>query len=178
MKLLVLSDFHGVGVLPEENPDVVVLLGDIEYAEIRKIDARYTCPKIGVLGNHDGPDYLVGTNIINLHERTVEIGGLTFAGFEGCPRYNRRNYLQYWEDEVASFTDALPTVDVFIAHSNPAVDTVYDETDPHRGFRAFTTYIQEKKPTYFIHGHVHTDKQYTMGETSVLSVYPHAVLVL
>ena len=92
MKLLVLSDFHGAGTMPEATPDLVILLGDIDYYEIRKIDEKYTCPKLGILGNHDGPDYFEGTNVVNLHKQVVEVSGLTFAGFEGCPRYNTRGY--------------------------------------------------------------------------------------
>lgn len=178
MKILCLSDFHGAGSVPDEQPDLVILLGDIDYYEIRKIDAAYDCPKVGVLGNHDGPDYFEGTNVINLHQEVMEINGVTFAGFEGCPRYNKRGFLQYWEDEVQDFMDSLKKVDVFIAHSNPAYIEIEDTTDPHRGFMAFTNYMKTKCPHLFVHGHIHEQKQYTVGDTTVYSVYPHVVITI
>lgn len=178
MQILFLSDFHSVGEIPNVQPDLVILLGDIDYYEIRKIDAYYTCPKLGVLGNHDGPDYFHGTSIIDLHKKIVEIEGMVFAGYEGSPTYNRRKYLQYTEEEVSYFTRELKQVDFFIAHSNPSLQEEHLFDDAHRGFKEFTNYIQRKSPAYFVHGHIHESKEYFLGETKVISVYPYHQLFL
>ena len=178
MRILTLSDLHGYVPIPEATPDLVILLGDIDYYQLQKIDEQFTCQKIGVLGNHDGLDFFQNTNILNLHRQTVEINGVTFAGFEGCPKYNRRTYLQYLEEETTDFMESCEKVDVFIAHSNPMLTFSMDLTDPHRGFASFTTYIEEKQPSYFIHGHIHEPSKTKLGNTNLICVYPHREIIL
>lgn len=172
MRILALSDTHGVIEIPEGNFDLVLLLGDIEYGELRKIDQMFSCPKVGVLGNHDAPDYFNGTSIINVHSQVLDILGLKIAGFEGVPRYNKRTYLQYEEIDAFLFTTSIPKVDIFIAHANPMWDTSVADNDPHRGFLAYADYIEQMQPKYFLHGHIHQEKKYKIENTNVISVYP------
>jgi Icc-related predicted phosphoesterase len=174
LKLLVLSDLHGghTAELTEE-PDVILLLGDIDYWEVRKIDQAYTCPKLAVHGNHDGFDHYINTGIEDIHGKTVTILGKTFAGFGGCPRYNSRPFGQFDEEEADDFLHPLPRVDVFIAHSNPRpLKGSFDETEAHRGFQAFTDYILRKQPAYFFHGHLHDEDVREITNTTIYSVYP------
>lgn len=123
MRILALADTHGAIPIPQVEADLVLCLGDIDYYELRKIDQLYSCPKVGVLGNHDAPDFFESafqtTSIINVHQKVVNVSGITIAGFEGCPRYNQRTFLQYEEEDVVAFTHLLSKVDIFIAHSNP-----------------------------------------------------------
>lgn len=176
MKILIITDTHGGSELPEITPDLILLLGDVDFYEIRKIDKKYNCPKLGVLGNHDAPDYFDETDVINLHKKVVDIKGIKIAGFEGCPKYNKRKYLQYTEEEVGEFTKDLEGVDIFMAHANPKLEPNLDETNAHRGFEEFTNYIKEKQPTYFIHGHNHRVKEEKIDKTNVLSLYRFHIL--
>lgn len=178
MKILIFSDLHGGYQFQDENPDCIFLLGDIDYRELAEIDRSYSCPKFGVLGNHDAPSYFEDTSIVNVHGKIVTFNGITIAGFEGCPRYNTRSHTQYYEDEVSAFTDSLSTVDVFLAHSNPQWTLDEDTTNPHRGFQAFSDYIIEKQPRLFLHGHVHTDEVYQKAETTIISVYEPTLINL
>lgn len=178
MNILVISDSHGFLPTLTSSPDVVFLLGDIDYYELRKIDQLFTCPKFGVLGNHDGPDYFDGTSIQNVHEKVVEWNGYTIGGFGGCPRYNKRSFLQFHEQEAAAFVNNAPRVDFFLAHSNPQFEVNHDLSDAHRGFRCFSHYIYQKQPAYFFHGHIHEADSYEANETTIISVYPTHFLTI
>jgi len=174
INVLAFADVHGNHVdTPDCEPDVVLFLGDIPYFVVQDLDKRYRCPKLGVLGNHDGTDYLEGTSVVNLHAKTVNIGGVTFAGFGGSPRYSGKPHGQYTEDEAGRFVDRLDYVDVFIAHSNPRRADRPDllKHPPHAGFTCFTDYIKRVQPQYFFHGHIHEQEAYQLGATTLHSVY-------
>lgn len=172
MKIFLFSDLHYSFKLPEGNPEAVFLLGDIEQSLIQKIDKTYTCPKFGVLGNHDFHNEMNGSSVVSLHESVIEFNGVKMAGFGGSPRYNTRPHNQYWDDEVEAFTESLESVDLFLAHSNPAWGKNEDISDPHRGFPPFARYILNKKPRYFFHGHLHEPSRRTVGNTELICVYP------
>lgn len=178
MKTLIMSDLHGFGELPEIQPELVILLGDIEYYEIRKIDKKYNCVKMGVLGNHDAPDYFDNTSIINLHGQITHFNGYKIAGFQGCPKYNKRNFCQYMDEQVEEVLKDMERVDIFVAHSNPMLEANFDLQDAHRGFNSFTKYIEKNQPRYFFHGHIHDDKKIKIGETELISVFPYLILDL
>lgn len=176
MKVLVFGDtpiFQNI----EENPDVIFLLGDIDYYMLRQIsDAYPDVQKFGVLGNHDSPDFFEGTDIINVHKTIVDFKGMKITGFEGSPEYNKRKHLQYTESDVYEFVKDLEAVDIFLAHSNPGIEGRTSLVDGHRGFSSFNYYINEKKPARFFHGHLHEDKDYVIGDTIMHSVYPHRMI--
>jgi Icc-related predicted phosphoesterase len=179
MKFLVISDSHGgykETDLQGEQIDAVLLLGDIDYYEVRKIDEAFHGPKFGVLGNHDGPDYFEGTGIVNLHGKVIEFKGLTIGGFEGCPRYNKRAFGQYEDGQVKAFIESFSHLDILISHANPMQDIKADETDPHRGFADFTDALMDGKVDHLIHGHLHQAITYGLGEGIVHSVYPTSII--
>lgn len=176
MKFLFFSDSHGRFDLPDVSFDALFLLGDIDYYELRHIDKEIDCPKFGVLGNHDAPDYFNNTNIVNLHQQVVTFKGITLAGFQGSPVYKKPYFGQHTEEEVYDFVSRIPSVDIFIAHSNLQSTLNLDKTDAHRGFASFTEYIDKKSPKYFAHGHLHESKVTQIGETTLISVYPYHLL--
>ena len=178
--ILAVADIHGRSMdLPDWNPDVVLLLGDIPFQMVEKLDKLYSCPKLGVLGNHDGPDYLEGTSILNVHGQIVEGEGLRFAGFGGAPRYNSKPYGQYTEDEARAFVDDLGYVDVFLAHANPQwVSDVSQDDVAHAGFQAFASYINQAQPAHFFHGHLHERYDKQVRGTTVHAVYQAQVIVI
>ena len=182
MKILVISDSHGSyekikGELTE-SVDALVVLGDIDYYELRKMDQDFSCPKFGVLGNHDSVDYFEGTSIVSVHREIIEFGDKKIAGFGGCPRYNRRMFGQYHEEDVKLFTKSISEIDLFIAHSNPMLEPSWDESDPHRGFMAFTDMMKEADVAHFVHGHIHQQKEYMLNKTHVYSVYPYKMIII
>lgn len=171
MLIYVFSDFQGVKEIPDGNPDLVILLGDIYFRDVMEIDQKYSCPKIGVYGNHDVVNEWSNTSIKLIHEEIFEFEGITFAGFGGCPRYNRKPN-QYTEEQTQSFMENLEKVDVFIAHSNPVYDPTIADWDPHRGFKSFNKYIETKQPKYFMHAHIHEPFIHNVNGTQIYSVFP------
>lgn len=192
--LLVLSDVHGdrLELDTSYQPDFVLLLGDIPHHVIQDVDAMFSCPKFGVLGNHDGLDYFDGTSVLNLHGNVVEVDGITFAGFGGSPRYNEwKDDVQFTEEEARSFLDQLGYVDVLLAHSNAkGIGTVWEERvienplddfmyrprrtgmgTAHDGYQALTDYINRAQPAYVLHGHIHKEWEQRAGDTVVHAVH-------
>lgn len=176
MKVLAFADIPSRFVLPDEQPDIVLLLGDIFYRNVLRIDHKYSCPKVGILGNHDKSHYFDDTDIINAHRTIVEVEGLRIAGFEGCPRYNSKPFGQHSEMEAKQFVSAIRNeqLDMFLAHSNP----VYNETeqDAHRGFSSFNDLFENKLVNHFFHGHLHDPFELLENQTQVYSVYPYKVV--
>lgn len=178
LKIYFFSDFQGVKEIPDGNPDLVVLLGDISYLDAKEIDQKYNCPKIGVYGNHDSKDAWKETSIHNIHCRKLRFQGLSIAGFGGCPKYNQKPN-QYTEEECEAFMNKLGPVDLFIAHSNPVYDAdLYETDDIHRGFWSFNDYVSDDNrcPRYFVHGHIHNPFTLEVDETTIISVFPFAEL--
>ncbi len=175
LDMLVFADVHSSPlVLPDVQPDVVLVLGDISREDLQTIDKRYEhSVKLGILGNHDRPHFFNGTTIRNLHETITTVCDVTFAGFGGAPRYSDKSYGQYTEEEAMAFLRDLERVDVFIAHSNPRREDRPDllEYEPRAGFASFTEYIQRVKPRHVFHGHIHEQEDYKIGDTNVHSVF-------
>lgn len=180
MKIIIYADLHERDVsFVSYQPDAVFLLGDIYYKDVEQIDAYYTCPKFGVLGNHDRLDYLEGTSIRhvgNPHKGVFNVSALgdySIIGCDGSPRYNQKeNVAQYKEDEIYSYlAEFSMPIDLFVAHSNASSEMLFDEKDAHRGFYPFYEFICKKQPRYFFHGHIHENKIYTIGNTTVVSTF-------
>lgn len=173
IQLLIFSDVHTTKIdIPKVQPDLVVLLGDIYWRTVEEIDRTYTCPKIGVLGNHDPFDNYNRTGIQDIHEQVIDINGLRIAGFGGSPVYSQKETPQYTEWEAERFIEKITAIDLFIAHSNPKLSTYQTDKYSHRGFQAFTTMIYTKKPAYFFHGHLHVEHEQIIGQTNVIAIYP------
>src|SRR4051812_15020443 len=89
-------------------PDVVITLGDLPRDWLDGLSGLEV-PRVGVLGNHD--DYsLEEAGVRDLHLERVEVGELTFAGFEGCVRYSD-GPRQYTQEEAESLVERLPAAD-------------------------------------------------------------------
>jgi len=164
-----------------ESLDLIITLGDLEYTQINQLEAVTRIPKIGVYGNHCTPGYMEPLGITNLHMHTWTYGGLTFGGFEGSPRYKRDPYAKmYTEDEAADLLRDFPYVDVFISHTPPR--GINDEDDvAHTGFQALRTYVEQKQPRYFLHGHTYpkaADLVTQYGKTQIIYVNGDQLITL
>lgn len=177
MNILFVTDWHGHDFsLPKESVDILVALGDFDWKQIKRLDQLFTCPKLGLLGNHDRWDTYKNTDFVHMHTHVLDVNGIKFAGFDGSPRYNFKDAPQFEEGDVEDFTSGLFGVDIFLAHANPMLTPSFDKTDAHRGFQAFTKYIDSKKPAYFFHGHNHVEETTRRGKTIIQSVYPTFLL--
>lgn len=159
--------------------DAVVCLGDLDRAWIEPL-ARLDLPRVGVHGNHDEPGLLREVEVQDLDGRRTSLGGLTFAGFEGCVRYGDGPH-QYTQDEATGLARDLPPADVLVCHCPPA--GVNDEPgDPaHVGFAALRAWVEAHRPRYLLHGHTTPDPRtrvQRLGPTRVVWVRGAAVVEL
>jgi Icc-related predicted phosphoesterase len=132
-------------------PELILVLGDLEPAWTEGL-AEVDLPKLGVRGNHDADDALERLGVEDLHLRRAEVGGLSFSGIGGSPRYSREGN-EWTEAEAEQLVERLPPADVLLAHSPPA--GVNDEPDDpvHRGSPALRAWVESNEPAWLLHGH-------------------------
>lgn len=157
MRLLAVADSAPhlplAALVEAHQPDAVVTLGDLEPDWLDEL-GRFSLPILGVYGNHDDGHYLDAANMTNLHLAKAEVGGVTFAGFEGCVRYKRRGTkLQYTQAQAHRLARRLPAADVLLAHAPPA--GIHEEPNDraHEGFDALADYVARVRPKFVLHGH-------------------------
>jgi Icc-related predicted phosphoesterase len=161
------------------DPDLVVTLGDLEPNWIASL-STVDLPRIGVHGNHDGEGELPALGIRDLQLSRAEVGGWSFAGFEGCVRYEDGSH-QYSQAEAAEMADRLPAADALICHCPPS--GVNDEPDDpaHVGFEALRDWVERCEPRYLLHGHTTPDPRTRvdrLGATEVVWVRGVALIEL
>lgn len=160
-------------------PDVVLTLGDLRPDWIRSLEGL-ELPRLGIHGNHDGEGELEALGILDLHLARAEVGGWSFAGFEGCVRYADGPH-QYTQEEAADLARRLPAADVLVSHCPPW--GLNDEPDDpvHVGFRALREWVERHRPRYAMHGHTTPDPRtrvHRLGATEVVWVRGVAVVDL
>jgi Icc-related predicted phosphoesterase len=135
--------------------DAIVCLGDLDRAWIESIRS-VDLPRIGVHGNHDPPDLLRELEVEDLHLRRTSLGGMTFAGFEGCVRYGRAGSPhQYTQREAAKLARKLPAADVLICHCPPRGINDDPDDPAHVGWDALRDWVERHEPRHLLHGHTH-----------------------
>jgi Icc-related predicted phosphoesterase len=171
--------------------ELIVSCGDISASYLDFITSVLNVPLFFVRGNHDESYGERPPGGDNLHRRLTRFNGLTFYGLEGSIRYNN-GLIQYGEREMLRMVLSpwLPltlrrrrfghAVDVFVTHA-PALG-IHDAGDlPHRGFKAFLSFLRWYRPRYMLHGHVHiydrrTVSETTYGDTCVMNINPVTLL--
>jgi uncharacterized protein len=176
VQALALADRPPHAPLPElvsaSQPELVLLLGDLEPAWTDGLDA-IELPKLGVRGNHDAQDALRLVGAEDLHLSRADVGGLSFSGLGGSPRYSRHGTNEWTEKEMAALVERLPPADVLLTHSPPA--GVNDEPDDpaHRGSPALREWVERHEPAWLLHGHTlpHPARRvHRLGPTRVVHV--------
>ena len=107
MKLLVLADIDDLRWRGGSGrADLLLALGDMTDAVILQAAAGWQCPAVfAVKGNHDSAASFPAP-IVDLHLRSVNLGGLSFGGLNGCLQYKPRG-IHDREDEVHTGFTAL-----------------------------------------------------------------------
>jgi uncharacterized protein len=176
LQALALADEPPHARLPElvaaSRTDLILLLGDLEPAWTEGLEA-IDVPKLGVRGNHDAEDALRLVGAEDLHLGRAEVGGLSFAGLGGSPRYSSEGANEWTEEEVAGLVERLPAADVLLTHTPPA--GVNDEPDDpaHRGSPALREWVERYEPAWLFHGHTlpHPARRvHRLGATRVVHV--------
>jgi Icc-related predicted phosphoesterase len=176
MKMFVLADIdelHWQG--GSGRADILLALGDMADTLILQAAEAWHCPVVlAVKGNHD-TDAPFPAPIIDLHLRTMELGGLRFGGLNGCWQYKPRGHFLYYQEEAEAFLAAFPAVDIFISHNSPR--RVHDlEDEVHTGFSGLNLYIERAAPRLLLHGHQHQELETQVGRTRVIGVFGWRVI--
>jgi len=162
MRLLVVADEAppaGAAALVEGNsPDAVITLGDLPPDWMLDL-AGLDVPCLGVHGNHDSDGQLQRSGVEDMHLRVAEVGGWTFAGFEGCVRFSAGPH-QYTQEQALVLGRSLPAAEVLLCHCPPA--GLNDEPDDpaHTGFEGLRKWVQRHGPRYVLHGHTTPDPRH------------------
>ena len=174
-----LWDYYTPGKLSEY--DLIISCGDLNAKYLSFLVTMARCPVLYVHGNHDGgyathpPE---GCDCIDDH--LVVYNGLRILGLGGCRKY-RPGPHQYSEREMRRRIRKLKLhlwlaggVDIVVTHA-PAQGLGDDEDPAHWGFEALRELLEEYKPKYLIHGHVHMrygfarERTLQFGDTTIIN---------
>jgi len=200
MKILAAADLHGDKIKTEklaekarkENVDLVILCGDLTYAEadltgiigpFKKINKK----TIIIPGNHEtfataeflAKQYAPG--VYNLHGRSIMF--YNEIGFFGCGSANV-GLFELPEKEVEDLLTKAhkpikdARVKIIVAHA-PPYNTKLDALWAHVGSKGLRKVIETIKPDVVVCGHVHEtfglhDK---IGKTEIINVGPNGVVI-
>ena len=187
MKILAVSDVTAPEYYDWYRPgrladfDLILACGDLkrEYLEFLVTMAR--CPLLYVRGNHD--DALLARapeGCVCIEDKLYTHQGVRILGLGGSNRYREGKNL-YTEGQMARrILRQKPRLwrsggfDILLTHA-PARH-LNDLDDPaHRGFACFGKLMDDYRPKYFIHGHIHHSYSFkiprlsTYGDTTVIN---------
>ena len=144
----------------QEKYDCCILLGDHSDIDLKIIQNLVPNDKLfGVLGNHDAKDAYQHTGIKHLHGKPVFIKGVSIIGFSGSFKYKDVDtYAMYTQNESMEIASKFPPCDILVSHVKP-LPLKYIQSDQvlKDGLAGITTYIDNNKPAYHVHGHMHTN---------------------
>lgn len=176
------EDFEGV--------DLIVSCGDLKAEYLSFLATMVPVPVLYVHGNHDAKyDKKPPEGCICIDDCIYEFKGVRILGLGGSHRYKPGPY-QFTEREMAKRVRKLfwklkfkKGFDILVTHS-PARG-LHDEEDMcHMGFEVFNELIEQYRPKYFVHGHVHLNygrqfvREDMVGETHVVNAYEKYMLEL
>ena len=189
MKLLLLGDrespslwdYYRPGMLSDY--DLILSAGDLDPNYLSFIVTMARAPVFYVHGNHDGvykktpPE---GCECIE--DKLVVYKGLRILGLGGCPVYSGGPH-QYSEWQMQRRICRLRGkirraggVDIVLTHA-PAAGYGDAEDYAHRGFACLVDLIDQYKPHYLIHSHVHLNYGHNIprilerNETIIVNAY-------
>lgn len=185
LKLLLFADRSPYGneisavreVLQKDNIDIVIMLGDHHDHDIEIIREYNSNIKIiGVLGNHDGFDFLERNGVEDINGRVYEANGVRIAGMQGSFKYKDVDYPSFTQEQSRTFAGNIGPANIFITHDSPRGYHEHKD-DAHVGLEGISEYILKNDPIINIHGHQHDDLISIMENgTIIIGIYGAAIL--
>ncbi|MBR0424939.1 MAG: metallophosphoesterase family protein [Clostridia bacterium] len=192
MKILVLSDtedpflwdYYVPGRLNEY--DLILSAGDLKAEYLRFLVTMTRVPVLFVHGNHDTAydiDPPEGCDCIE--DTVINYRGIRILGLGGCVRYRPAKH-QYTERQMARRIRKVQHkikkaggVDIVLTHAAPkGCEDISDHA--HQGFACFLPLIEQWKPQYLVHGHVHlnygAERLHRIGSTRVINAFQKYVI--
>ena len=176
-------DFYTPGMLSEF--DLILACGDLQRAYLEFLVTMANRPLLYVRGNHD--DSFVTDppeGCIPVDDRLYVYEGIRILGLGGSFRY-RPGENMYTEEQMRRRIRRLRLAihrhggfDILLTHA-PARGLGDLDTRAHRGFDCFVDLLDQYRPKYFIHGHVHRNygvsiPQKTLrGGTAIINAYEY-----
>ena len=194
MKILLVSDeedkylwdFYTPGRL--KGIDLILSAGDLKAEYLSFLVTMANRPLLYVHGNHDGsyaqwpPE---GCQCID--GKLVTVGGLRILGLGGSALYNGGPH-QYTERQMRRRIQRLRLklalaggVDIVLTHA-PVRGFGDEDNMTHRGFEAFLPLLDQYKPRYLVHGHIHQryganrPRCHQYGETTIVNATGRYIL--
>lgn len=181
MQLCVIADLHGktgyIHQLRDIDHDLLVICGDItnfgHYHEALQILNMIAEPYVAVHGNCDYPDVIkaLDEKKCNLHQNTVTVQAVSFAGFGGSNPFIGKTPCEYSEDAIYKGLSSIPENCIVVTHAPPK-NTKTDKAFKikHVGSTAVKQIIEEKAPQIALCGHIHESRNTDyVGETLVVN---------
>ncbi len=173
-----------------EGIDLIISCGDLNPEYLTFLATMVPVPVLYVHGNHDDK-YKVKPpeGCVCIENKIYNFNGVRILGLGGSHRYKDGDN-QYTEAQMAHRIAKMKLklkvnkgFDILVTHS-PAYGFHDGEDQCHRGFEAFNRLIENYRPKYFVHGHVHMNygRQYprvdAIGDTQVINAFERYILEL
>lgn len=168
-----------------EGIDLIISCGDLSPNYLSFLATFSHAPVLYVHGNHDACyDETPPGGCICIEDKVYVYEGVRIVGLGGSMEYKYGGAKHQYSEKAMSRRifrlrrkiKKAGGVDVLVAHS-PAY-RINDSTDlPHTGFQCFRTFMEEYKPKYFVHGHVHINygrdfvRESRYCETTVINAF-------
>ncbi len=196
MNLLLFSDTHWelskyIDKINFEGVDLIVFLWDnliADFELLKNIPIR----KIGILGNNDPSEGLTEKldifkhcSIEDITFKRILVKDKSFFGINGNVSYMlsetfSKNAKNPWiieiQEKLENFVN-MERVDVLISHF-PCAGIMSWDNLMYRGLKSIRSFIEEKKPGYFFHGHMHNPGEVKLWDTKIIQIYPWKKVVL
>ena len=167
MKILLVADIESRALWDFYDPsrvegvDLILSAGDLKPEYLEFLVTMVNCPLYYVRGNHDDRyEERPPEGCEDIDGRIVNAGGIRILGLGGSYKYNLSHNM-YTEEEMSKRIRKVEKsvrkaggVDILLTHAPAAGFGDLDDL-PHRGFRCFNGLLEEFRPAYMVHGHVH-----------------------
>ena len=194
MKILAVSDvpapryyeYYSPGCLADF--DLILACGDLRRVYLEFLVTMARCPLVYVRGNHDD-EYLTAPpeGCVCAEDRIVTVNGVRILGLGGSYRY-KNGECMYTEQQMLRRIRRLRFAirkaggfDILLSHA--PLRGLHDfDTLSHRGFECFGPLLDEYRPRYFVHGHIHLTYGRDIpqldryGDTTVVNAYDHCII--
>jgi len=141
--------------------DLILACGDLRKEYLEFLATLAHCPVLYVHGNHDDAfDAAPPGGCICVEDQIYTYRGVRILGLGGSYRYRDGTHM-YTESQMARRIRKLKFrlwrsggFDILMTHA-PARHINDFDSLPHRGFVCFTDLLEQYRPKYFVHGHIH-----------------------
>ena len=164
-------DYYRPGRL--EQFDLILACGDLKRDYLEFLVTMARCPLLYVRGNHDDQLELEPPEgCVCIEDRLYRYQEIRILGLGGSYRYREgRNMYTEAQMERRILRQKLRLwrsggVDIVLTHA-PARHINDLDTLSHQGFQCFVRLMDQYRPKYFIHGHVHKSYGRSVPERSV-----------